>query len=84
MALKNRLTKLEKVWDTQPAQRIDFIEIHKTYDDGREVIEVTDLRTARPSEILRAAGELMNEGAQTTEELRRAMDSKRQVTYEQP
>lgn len=43
MTIKNRLAKLEKRADETPAQRIEIIEIHKTYDDGHTEIETREV-----------------------------------------
>jgi hypothetical protein len=45
---KARLSKLEKIREAQPAQRIDVIEIHKAYEDGRTEIEFIQVAHEQP------------------------------------
>lgn len=76
---KARLQRLEKRREAQPVGRVDVIETIKHYEDGREVIEVIDLRTAKPSQVLARADELVTAGAQPTAEQAARIETLRQV-----
>ncbi len=45
---KTRLQQLEKQVNEQPAQKIEVIEVHKSYDDGHTEIETIAVKNEQP------------------------------------